>query len=421
MRRTFRRLCDTAAGAAVAGAAAAASPAAAAAPPDAPEGAATSPPPAGTDTATKKKASEPVGSPVTWRHLKPYPFRPASALVKEGCYFRGEKLGPRPLIVLPGISFANAGVIDKLPASIETVIDSCLATTAECPHGALIAPRSLTIPENSNRKTPTDPQGKSMFTAQCEAIAAMMDYHDINWGHFVCFSSGALMAIRMALEFPQRVGSITLIDSPVIVGNLVKNDGIRKELAEARKDVNVPLDIYELYKKRVTKEVRDGPCPGPFAAFPDFSAGEGLGKAATLNAALNAKLFGPEGYSEDGTQRVIDGYVSDVRDIISVRHPIQAIVPAKGAALDVNAHGNHLNLRKKVVVKEASNTAELLQGKDGPAAARAAIRQWNARWDFDDILAKRFEQARADSLVKAVIEEVSEDGGKGKKGKKGKK
>jgi pimeloyl-ACP methyl ester carboxylesterase len=285
----------------------------------------------------------------------------------------------------------------------------------------MMVPHSLITPTpDPSRAVPTlDPKGRNYFTTQCDAIAATLDYHHIPWAHFLCYSSGALLAMRMALMYPHKVGSIMIIDSPVVTAKMLSNSARRAELACAQLDVNIDRDLISSIAESVTAEPRDGPFPEPYSKNPDVLNLEGK-PCAHQAMALNEKLFGAHTYSENGLVRSIDGYTHDIKDILLVRHPMWAVGPAGFAgAMDIDCHSNELNLRRKLAVKEAPDHSSLFTVPAAHDAVGKAMTQWVARWEMDDIIAKKLQNAKRDALP-AAGQQASAEGAQAKpEGKKG--
>jgi pimeloyl-ACP methyl ester carboxylesterase len=361
-----------------------------------------------------------------WSLVEPYKWRSvvsdapkAQEYVRSGTYFYGDRLGRRPLVVLPGILSGSPTI--PTTATVKTVLDPFLAK-ANLSHGALMVPHSLTTPTpDPTRAVPTlDPKGQNYFTSQCDAIAAVLDYHHISWAHFLCYSSGALLAMRMALMYPHKVGSIMLIDSPVITAKMLSNSARRAELACAQLDVNIDRDLISSLAESVTADPRDGPFPEPYSKNSEVLdlAGKPCVNHATT---LNDKLFGAHTYSANGLHRSIDGYTHDVKDLLLVRHPMWAVGPAGFAgAMDIDCHSNELNLRRKLAVKEAPDHASLFTVPAALDAVGKAMTQWISRWEMDDIIAKKLQNAKRDALPSvAQQQQASGEGAAKPEGKKG--
>ena len=185
------------------------------------------------------KVEEDAPPPVEWRLLKPYSWR-ATSEQDGSCYFHGTTLGPRPMVALPGVLSASA--LGET-ATVTTALDPFLRKAAWS-HGTLMAPATAVPPVRQG-------EGTKLFSSHSEKVVTMLDYHRIEWAHLVAYSSGALLAMRLAQRFPDRVGSITLVDTPLITEALIHQDKARAELAAGKKDVNIPLAEIAKFEEKL--------------------------------------------------------------------------------------------------------------------------------------------------------------------------
>lgn len=143
------------------------------------------------------------------------------------------------------------------------------------------------------------------ISASCERVRMVLDMLDIRWTHFLTYSYGALVAARMAatpvssssMLFPRsplappvaasssssttstteplvspyahRVGTILLLDTPLVTQAFVDNFFRRQEWYLGAQDGNVPSSALQTLKQQIQTHL-EGPLPTPCAADKTF-------------------------------------------------------------------------------------------------------------------------------------------------------
>lgn len=282
--------------------------------------------------------------------------------------YHGDQLGPRPLVILDHSVARPAG-------SASAAADACteaaekyeaLLASLAWDHGAVYVPLPVSVGE------------VSVMEQSCRHVSAVLDALDVRWSHFLGHSYGALVAARMAAStaHPHRIGSLLLLDTPLVTEPLVRNTRQREELAKARQDVNVPPAELSFAIESL-KAALEAPLPHPAGAdkrlYEDY-----LFAPATL-------------FREDGLVRDEHRYVP-VRHLAQIHHPLQLLAPAKQPVADVAIHKEFFNLRRPATIKTAESHEDLFSTKCAAEVADV-VRAWMQRFEPDVVMKRRFEQA----------------------------
>ncbi|KPA76163.1 putative mitochondrial hypothetical protein [Leptomonas pyrrhocoris] len=362
---------------------------------------ATSPPPL--PSPPTKRAGGKTGPPKTpWRtftfkswQLHTVEDAEARATMPKTVLYHGEQLGPRPLIIL------DHSVPASQPAS--AVTDACLeaskkfewmASSLLWDHGVVYVPLPVSLGEANTMEQ------------SCRHVCAVLDALNVQWSHVLSHSYGALVAARMAAStaYPHRIGSLLLLDTPLVTGQLVRNARQREEIAQAKADVNVPPAELSFAVESLKGDA-EATLPYPAAADADL---------------YENYLFCPKDIlREEGLVRDERRYVP-VRHLAQIHHPLQLLVPAKEPVTDVAVHKDFFALRRPAVVKRAENHEELFSEKCAGEVADV-VRAWMQRFEPDFVLKRRFEQAAKELgqlMVSATPSEKADGAGEKKPEKK---
>ncbi|CUG86496.1 Hypothetical protein, putative [Bodo saltans] len=326
----------------------------------------------------------------------------------QGVSLLGETLGPRPIIVL------GSAVATLEAAAQQAESFSHSLSQAAWEHGAIHVP----IIATGATALPT------LLRDVAQQVVKLLDVLGIGWMHTLGHSLGALVAAKMALDFPTRAGTLMLLDSQLLDKQWIANHKSRDEIRKAQDDVNVPESMLDF---RIT-QLREG-LEGP------LKTGEAQQHDAAIFADVlfsNSRLFG----ASNGMTRCDASYLS-IDELRILRHPLQLIVPAPNGVCDVNTHKDFFNLRRIQPIKSAQSHAALFTPSSGTSAGIAEevgsmIEQWVQRYEPDTIMARRYETAVKDMNSKmgsttggtpsgAAASAEAEGGKKSKKDKKEKK
>lgn len=220
-------------------------------------------------------------------------------------YVFGKHIGPRPLVILDrsqpvtDVVKRNDTEGEKEPVGMRKY--EPLLRQLQWEHGAIYVP--LPVPSSFILSSPgvdgvsLEANGMEgdkvnaveveatmdLIGASCERVRMVLDMFDIRWTHFLTYSYGALVAARMAASpispsstsFPlcpfasesyaHRVGTILLLDTPLVTSAFVDNFHRRRELYLAALDVNIPLSDLKSAKKTICAHLED-PLPTPCVA-----------------------------------------------------------------------------------------------------------------------------------------------------------
>lgn len=374
-------------------------------------------------------------------------------------WFHGAALGPRPLLVLPGflprapadhppsatlngfhallqamqhrhgalaITFDQDSAADaaaKVGMAASSLVDRVAASTA----------RGQWIADNEMEAAAASADG--MLSAYCHKVAAMCETFALRYCDVIATSIGAIVAVKMALLFPERIGSLCIIDTPLVTRRQLEYHKLRREIGvAARCDAsNVPVEMLAAYAAQLEGR-----------ASPGASSSEG--ETADASWIYPPKLTVHSGGSTDD-RMILDALESGIHascikkgydafaavdasskiatrmslglnqlfsdDILrSVRHPVLTITtgpsasasgsakPSAAAAAtsddgDDDATKETLNVRRSVTLKAADANWKTI---GSPAAAEAAstVSNFFLRYDADAVLAKRWASAAQD-------------------------
>lgn len=333
---------------------------------------ATPPPPPSPPAKGAGKKTGPSTTP--WRT---FTFKPWQLLTVEDAEARatmpktvlhhGEQLGPRPLIILDHSVTASEKPSVVVEASFEASKKfEAIISSLAWDHGAIYVPLPVSLGE------------KNVMETSCRQVCAVLDALNVQWSHVLSHSYGALVAARMAAStaHPHRIGSLLLLDTPLVTEKLVQNTRQREDIAKAQKDVNVPqAELFFAIDSLKSDLETMLPCPA----------------AADTNLYENYLFSAKDIFREEGLVRDEHRYVP-VRHLAGVHHPLQLLVPAKEPVTDVAVHKEFFALRRPAVVKGAENHEDLFSSKCAGEVADV-VRGWMQRFEQDVVLRRRFEQA----------------------------
>ena len=195
----------------------------------------------------KKQQANPVVDRREWRKFTATPWmmrnvisRGAASTTGEeeapvSVMFLGEKLGPKPMLLLDGV----ASSFDEATALLEPYVP--LMSALNHKDGVISIP--LIYAEGSVGD-------RDVLSAYCDSIVRALDALGISWPSVVIGRSvGCLVAAKMALLYPERVGGLVSLDTPLVSKVWNKHYESRSELLQllASADTNVPLATIEAH------------------------------------------------------------------------------------------------------------------------------------------------------------------------------
>lgn len=358
------------------------------------------PPPSSPPTKSAGKKTGPTKAP--WR---PFTFKSwqlhcvedaeTRAAMPKTVLYHGDQLGPRPLLILdhsvPASESANA--VTEAAAAASKKFEAVVSALGWS-HGAVYIPLPVSVGE------------ANAMEQSCRHVCAVLDALNVQWSHVLSHSYGALVAARMAAStaYPHRIGTMLLLDTPLVTEPLVRNTRLRQEIAKAQADVNVPPAELSFAVESLKSGLET---TLPYPAEED-------------KALYEEYLFSPTTlFREGGLVRDEHRYVP-VRHLAQVHHPLQLLVPAKEAVTDVAIHKEFFSLRRPAVIKGAEGHADLFSTKCAGEVADV-VRAWVQRFEQDVVLKRRFEQAAKEMsqlMGSATPSEKSEGAGEKKAEKK---
>jgi pimeloyl-ACP methyl ester carboxylesterase len=363
----------------------------------------------------------------------------------------GNRLGPHPLLVFPPFAADAKGTAEAL-RPLEPMLraldhpDGALAVpyhgagsaedaakavrAARAAHKqAVAAARAKVSPANTlaclpHPHGPADYEADGLLAGYAHNVAALMHCLGVSWTTALGYSLGGLAAAKTASLYPRIVGSLVLLDTPLLAATDAQTHALRNAIYEARYDINTPrADIDAAVAKHAELVAQ----PAATLSVP-----------VAADAPVYEAIFDPaEAFSADKTSRDLGAFLS-YDHLRALRHPVMSVYPnkpdfTKGAgatsAKEADALRDTVALRKALHVKAAAQHADLL----GAAAAETAggIKQWINRFDMDTAMARKYGQAR-DRVNATLNPPEKKAGGEGdgkddaaaagaKGGKKGKK
>ncbi|KAG5508195.1 hypothetical protein JKF63_05450 [Porcisia hertigi] len=316
-------------------------------------------------------------SPKAWRTLtfKPWQLHvvedaEARSSMPATVLYHGDQLGPRPIIILDHS-------VDHVEKSAAAVLDVCqeasekykaMLSSLAWDYGAVYIPLPVSLGE------------VSVMEQSCRHVCAVLDAIGVQWSHVLAHSYGALVAARMAAStaYPHRIGSLLLLDTPLVTEQLVRNAKQREEIAKAREDVNVPPTELSFAIESLRNSLETSL---PYPAAVDKSLYEDY-------------LFSASLFHERGLVRDEHRYVP-VRHLAEVHHPLQLLVPGKRPITDVAIHKEFFGLRRPAVIKTADSHEDMFSEKCADEVADV-VRGWMQRFEPDILMKRRFEKAAKD-------------------------
>jgi hypothetical protein len=289
-----------------------------------------------------------------------------------GVSLLGETLGPRPIVIL------GSAVPNMEAAAEQAETFSHMLSQAAWEHGAIHVP----IIATASTATTT------LLRDVSQQVVKLLDVLGVGWTHTLGHSLGALVAAKMALDFPTRAGTLLLVDSQIVDKQWIENSKARDEIRKAQEDINVPASMLE-FRISQLREVLEVPLKAADSQDHD---------AAIFKDVLfsSASLFG----ASKGLRRNDASYLS-IDELRILRHPLQLIVPASNGVCDVNTHKEFFHLRRIQPIKSAQSHQGLFAPSSGTSAGVAEevgsmIEQWVQRFEPDTIMARRYESALKD-------------------------
>lgn len=332
-----------------------------------------------------------------WQRNLP-PTEQQATVASPEVYFLGATLGTCPLVVLGNAGPEATGVADHAAWLAHAGIRHG-AVSINLPTAAAFEAQLAALKADPS-KAPAD-EDLSYLTQQCHAVARALDLLGVGWVHVVGHSVGALVAAKMAWLYPEKIGTITLLDTPLLTKQQVRNEERRADLIRASLDVNTPAQLLHDAKMTLRKE-REPILPAP----PMTSAGAG---AVTQNSIdIYARHIFPEAqlFADGGVYRDDSPFFLSAAHIEQIRVPVQLISPKANALADASLHKAKLNLRKHQVIAAAeSHAAIFADGKNGGAGeVGAAVAQWFDRFDMDAMMKRKWEQSIRDIRPRKAAE-----------------
>ena len=330
---------------------------------------------------------------VKWQWLPPFPWRNSKAKqLFNGCFLSGTRMGPRPIVVLPGVIASNLEQIKPFMSkntsqgNLTTPLDQFLLTLWE--HGAILLAETIVNPLEGN-----DGQGL-LFQKQIEAIKSLIGYFLIDWVHLVCYSSGSIQAVQLASTIPQHIGTITLLDTPLATTQMIEQENKRILLDNAKDNINISTAAINKISDEISNESTDV-LPHPLCPSHITS---GLIESNTfnhLNSQVYEHIFGKHTYSEDRCERNLKQFSTNgsILDLESIRHPLMIISPKKDSTVDLPFHQDFFNVKHKVVLNDPIVGHEGLFSNKSTEQISKEILKWCLRWEMDQIIKLKFDHS----------------------------
>lgn len=296
------------------------------------------------------------------------------------------------------------------------------------------------------------------FTEYCHEVAATMDRLGVTWSAVaVAQSFGALVAAKMALLYPERVGSLFLLpgepaasssnlSASTSCAHLITKDAVSfaaslTELRKAATDVNIPQELFDFSLQELQQSERGGGSAKKAGGDDEEADAEGLtplSKSLSCDAADRTLIQAALGErAAEGAAPAAEGgaasfYLAEadvnawmtVDQLRLVQHPMCLVTSPACSADDITAAEAFFNVRRVAKVKAASAPAAAAKNKDGAAAAAGDkdkkdaaagaaetvvksvlhaecvketadhLANWAKRYDGDELVRRKWQQAK---------------------------
>eukprot|EP00756_Hemistasia_phaeocysticola_P065767 Hpha_TRINITY_DN8775_c0_g1::TRINITY_DN8775_c0_g1_i1::g.45297::m.45297 len=110
---------------------------------------------------------------------------------------------------------------------------------------------------------PSVPAGPDWMKRQAELTLQFIDTLGAPWLHVVAHSVGGLLAAYLCYVAPARIGTVTLLDTPLVNDAALRAQEQRLQLKKASVDVNIPDETVAALKQRLSSREQTPPCPEP--------------------------------------------------------------------------------------------------------------------------------------------------------------
>eukprot|EP01062_Namystynia_karyoxenos_P083375 TRINITY_DN9585_c0_g1_i1.p1 TRINITY_DN9585_c0_g1~~TRINITY_DN9585_c0_g1_i1.p1 ORF type:complete len:339 (+),score=58.62 TRINITY_DN9585_c0_g1_i1:88-1104(+) len=227
---------------------------------------------------------------------------------------------------------------------------------------------------------PTRDPDADWCLAQGELVVQFLDVLGAPWAHVVAHSVGALLAVFLCHTAPGRIGSLTVLDTPLLSPGLQRHATMRAELQRAQRDVNVPDETVAELGGRLAE-------PEALPACPDKA------DAQLWDALLKGER------SKDGREK--RDWVLPVDALELVQHPMLLLRPKQKPQVTDELLGVHRDLFNVQVVapEDAGDHGALLRS----AGAAAAVDKFATGFSTQHIVEKEFAAARARRIGQAAL------------------
>lgn len=251
---------------------------------------------------------------------------------------------------------------------------------------------------------------EDIIGASCERVRMTMDMLGIRWTHFLGYSFGALVAARMAASpilptstpFPlstfaaapsstyaHRIGTILLLDTPLVTNDLLDNIHRRRVLYFGALDFNLPPRVLEAMKEMVYENLEPPlptPCLADRALYKEYLFDPKYTFPLSSTALSSLHVFTTEG---EGMQALMEEENEGKEDVVEVQgktvnekkgkeprrglyrwdkryiplgnflkeygHPMELITPAEGGVAEVDVFKRIFGMsRRTAVIKSAT-------------------------------------------------------------------
>eukprot|EP00755_Sulcionema_specki_P006570 Sspe_Gene.5269::Locus_1733_Transcript_1_1_Confidence_1.000_Length_1082::g.5269::m.5269 len=110
---------------------------------------------------------------------------------------------------------------------------------------------------------------------QSDTVLKFIDVMYESWMHVLCYSTGALLALHLADKHPDRIGTISIIDTPFLSQSMMEQLSLRQRWAAAQRDVNIPDEEVKAIEAALAEEqVPSSPVNNDTALFEGVLRGE---------------------------------------------------------------------------------------------------------------------------------------------------
>ncbi|KAJ9453206.1 hypothetical protein DIPPA_24950 [Diplonema papillatum] len=248
---------------------------------------------------------------------------------------------------------------------------------------------------------PTREPSADWMREQADLVVKFINTLYCPWVHVIGHSVGALLALQLAHDFPSRIGTVTLLDTPVVSQAGMRAADLRRALVFSETDPNVTdAEVDSMRKELAELRPRES----------DLSC-------ASEDAALFKALL--QGNPDDPPDSPRPEFWSLPHEkLASVMHPMLIVRPEKGSLISSKEDKNYYNTFWVKAIKsiDAKGHDDLFNGGAGDVAYE--IDSFHKRYSIQHIVDRMWDEAKHRKLESAARKGLDAPASDSRKGQK---